>query len=254
MKRLISLAWFVAMAALPFSDRAQAQRAEYNAMVTKHAKANAVPEALVHRVIVRESRYQPALVGHGGTIGLMQIKLATARGLGYTGDAEGLRDPETNLLYGVKYLAGAYRVANGNHDRAVAYYASGYYEAAKRWRIEHARHPEPMLASAPPRDAVKSADVAKPTEAKPSEAKPEGSKPENEARPEEAAATLEDRVKPLEATQLEAAAAAPQDNPKPQIAVAKPKKQIHKKLAEAKELVPRPPARIPTGANTAKPR
>ena len=37
----------------------------------------------------------------------MQIKLATARGLGYTGDAAGLRDPDTNLTYGIKYLAGA---------------------------------------------------------------------------------------------------------------------------------------------------
>ena len=53
--------------------------------MAKHAKANAVPEALVHRVIVRESRYRPGLVGRGGTIGLMQIKLATARSLGYTG-------------------------------------------------------------------------------------------------------------------------------------------------------------------------
>ena len=96
-----------------------------------------VPEALVHRVIVRESRYQPALVGRGGTIGLMQIKLATARGLGYTGDAEGLRDPDTNLTYGVKYLAGAYRAANGDHDRAMHYYAAGYYLVAKRQRLEH---------------------------------------------------------------------------------------------------------------------
>ena len=62
-----------------------------------HASANNVPEALVHRVIVRESKYHPDLVGRGGTIGLMQIKLATARGLGYTGDAAGLRDPDTNL-------------------------------------------------------------------------------------------------------------------------------------------------------------
>jgi soluble lytic murein transglycosylase-like protein len=93
---------------------------------------------LVHRVIVRESRYQPTLIGSGGTIGLMQIKLATARGLGYTGNAEGLRDPDTNLTYGVKYLAGAYRAANGDHDRAVHLYASGYYDVAKRWRRERA--------------------------------------------------------------------------------------------------------------------
>ena len=105
MKRLLSLGWLAAMAALPFPETALAQHAEYDALVATHAKANGVPEALVHRVIVRESRYQPGLVGRGGTIGLMQIKLATARGLGYTGDAAGLRDPNTNLTYAVKYLA-----------------------------------------------------------------------------------------------------------------------------------------------------
>ena len=132
MKRPYLLACFAAMAALYLPQAALAQRAEYEAMVASHAGANGVPAALVHRVIVRESRYQPRLVGRGGTIGLMQIKLATARGLGYTGDAEGLRDPDTNLTYGVKYLAGAYRAANGDHDRAVHYYAAGYYEVAKR--------------------------------------------------------------------------------------------------------------------------
>jgi soluble lytic murein transglycosylase-like protein len=149
MKRLLSLAWLAAIAPLLFSQPALAQRAQYDALVATHAQANGLPEALVHRVIVRESRYQPHLVGRGGTIGLMQIKLATARGLGYTGTAEGLRDPNTNLTYAVKYLAGAYRAANGDHNRAVAYYAGGYYYAAKRQRHERVRHAEPMLASAP---------------------------------------------------------------------------------------------------------
>ena len=148
MKRLLSLAWLAAVVTL-LPHTAQAQRAQYDALVASHAQANGVPEALVHRVIVRESRYQPHLIGRGGTIGLMQIKLATARGLGYTGTAEGLRDPNTNLTYAVKYLAGAYRAANGDHNRAVAYYAGGYYYAAKRQRHEHIRHSEPMLASAP---------------------------------------------------------------------------------------------------------
>lgn len=65
-------------------------------------------------------------------MGLMQIKHATARGLGYTGPASGLLDPEINLNYAVRYLAGAYRAADGNADRAVSYYARGYYYAAKR--------------------------------------------------------------------------------------------------------------------------
>ena len=143
MKRLLTLAALAATLALTSTDGARAQRANYanyNELVARHAQANSVPEALVHRVIVRESRYQPHLIGRGGTIGLMQIKLATARGLGYTGSAAGLRDPDTNLTYAVKYLAGAYRAANGDHARAVHYYASGYYYAAKRQRLAHGRH------------------------------------------------------------------------------------------------------------------
>jgi soluble lytic murein transglycosylase-like protein len=123
-------------AALTLPQAATAGEADYAELVAAHARANGVPEALVHRVIVRESRYQPGLVGRGGTIGLMQIKLATARGVGYTGDAAGLRDPDTNLRYAVKYLAGAYRAANGDHARAVRYFAGGYYYVAKKQRQE----------------------------------------------------------------------------------------------------------------------
>jgi soluble lytic murein transglycosylase-like protein len=149
MKRFLTLAWLGVIAALAFPGLARAQHAEYDALVAAHARANGVPEALVHRVIVRESRYRPALVGRGGTIGLMQIKLATARALGYTGNAAGLRDPDTNLTYAVKYLAGAYRAANGDHNRAIHYYAAGYYQVAKRQRLEHLRHPVSLLARPP---------------------------------------------------------------------------------------------------------
>lgn len=138
MKSTLSAVWLVAIAALPFSQGALARDAQYDALVATHAKANNLPEALVHRVIVRESGYRPSLVSHGN-IGLMQIKLGTARSLGYTGTAEGLRDPETNLTWAVKYLAGAYHAANGDHKRAIHYYASGYYVTAKR---QH-RHQDP---------------------------------------------------------------------------------------------------------------
>lgn len=97
-----------------------------------HAKLNDVPEDLVHRVVVRESKYNPRAVGRGGAMGLMQIKTATARGLGYEGQPVGLLDAETNLTYAVKYLAGAYRVAGGDRDQAVRNYARGYYYQAKQ--------------------------------------------------------------------------------------------------------------------------
>lgn len=99
-------------------------------LISRHAAANGVPEDLVRRVIRRESRGNARAVSKGN-YGLMQIRLGTARGMGYTGTAAGLLDADTNMTYAVKYLAGAYRVAGGNQDRAVGYYAAGYYFAAK---------------------------------------------------------------------------------------------------------------------------
>ena len=163
MQRLLSLAWLTAMAALPFSQAAHAQRAEYNGLVATHAKANAVPEALVHRVIVRESKYQAHLVGRGGTIGLMQIKLATARDLATPATPRGCAIPTPTSPTPVKYLAGAYRAANGDASRAMSYYASGYYAAAKRQRlaagarrgIDQFGNPVPAPADAPPELAAR---------------------------------------------------------------------------------------------------
>ena len=230
MNRSPNLVWIVAVAALSFGSKAQAQqRAQYEALVATHAKANLVPEELVHRVIVRESKYHPELLGRGGAIGLMQIKLPTARGLGYTGDAAGLRDPETNLTYGIKYLAGAYRAANGDHDRAVHYYASGYYYAAKRQRIEHVAEAKAAPASAPPKE------LPKPEQQAPAESK------QAVAAPAEAVAEPKEAAKPVDAAVA------------PKAVAVKPKRHA-RKLADAKTLVPRPPASVPNGANATKPR
>ena len=122
-----------ALAVAAVAQPAHAQRSSYDGLIASHAAANGVPAELVHRVIVRESRYNPR-ASNKGNYGMMQIRLGTARALGYSGTAQGLLDPDTNLTYAVKYLAGAYRTAGGNHAQAVRYYASGYYYAAKRHR------------------------------------------------------------------------------------------------------------------------
>jgi soluble lytic murein transglycosylase-like protein len=129
--------------------RAIAGGRPYDSLIASHAASNGVPAELVHRVIVRESRYRANAMGRGGASGLMQIKLATARAMGYTGSASGLLDPETNLTYGVKYLAGAYRTARGHHGRTVSYYASGYYYAAKRQRAPATAYAQVAPAAAP---------------------------------------------------------------------------------------------------------
>ena len=101
-----------------------------DSLIAKHAAANNVPESLVRRVIHRESRGNPRAV-NVGNYGLMQIRLGTARAMGYRGSARGLLDADTNMTYAVKYLAGAWRAAGGNANRAVHYYAAGYYRSGK---------------------------------------------------------------------------------------------------------------------------
>jgi soluble lytic murein transglycosylase-like protein len=101
-----------------------------DSLITRHAAANNLPEALLRRIIKRESGGNPHVISKGN-YGLMQIRLGTARAMGYQGTAAGLLDPDTNMTYAVKYLAGAYHTAGGNADRTVHYYAAGYYYAAK---------------------------------------------------------------------------------------------------------------------------
>jgi hypothetical protein len=106
-------------------DRTADRRSQFEGMVEQQASANGVPASLVHRVIMRESGYNPRAVS-SGNYGMMQIRLGTARAMGYNGSAAGLLDAETNMTYAVRYLAGAYRAAGGNESRAVALYARGY--------------------------------------------------------------------------------------------------------------------------------
>lgn len=109
----------------------QSPRTEIDRLIEKYAELYDVPVALVRRVVKRESNFRPGATNRGH-YGLMQIKPATARSMGYKGTARGLLDAETNLKYSVKYLRGAYLVADGNHDRADRLYQSGYYYHAKR--------------------------------------------------------------------------------------------------------------------------
>jgi soluble lytic murein transglycosylase-like protein len=116
---------------VPLSGASAQEGGAYSSLVARHAAAHGLPPSLVHRVIMRESRYNPRAVSKGN-YGMMQIRLGTARAMGYSGGAAGLLDANTNMTYAVKYLAGAYRAAGGNHDRAVALYARGYHDVARR--------------------------------------------------------------------------------------------------------------------------
>ena len=112
----------------------EAQAPPRNALserVAYYSGAYNVPESLINRSIQRESGFNPA-ARHGPFWGLMQIRLDTARSMGYRGPARGLLDADTNLKYGVAYLSNAYVVGGRNPERALALYSSGYFYEARR--------------------------------------------------------------------------------------------------------------------------
>ena len=112
------------------------------ALIRKYARIHDIPESLLHRVIQRESDYNPA-ARNGPYYGLMQILPQTARTMGYRGAPSGLLDAETNLMYAGRYLRGAWLVSHGSESRAVMWYAKGYYYEAKRracWRKPACAH------------------------------------------------------------------------------------------------------------------
>ena len=104
---------------------------EMDALVAKYASYYRIPASLIHRVIRRESGYN-AGARNGPYYGLMQILPQTAHQMGYNGPPSGLLDAETNLRYAGRYLAGAWMLSHGSQDKAVYWYAHGYYYEAKR--------------------------------------------------------------------------------------------------------------------------
>lgn len=103
---------------------------ELRASINHWADHYELPRDLVHRLAIRESTHRPA-ARNGPYYGLLQILPATARSMGYSGPNSGLLDADTNLEFALKYLDGAYLVADGDPDRAIFLYAKGYYPEAK---------------------------------------------------------------------------------------------------------------------------
>lgn len=111
-----------------FSRNWQAGRNEYRAIVERESLMLGVPPAFVDAIMAVESHYNPASIGFDGEIGLMQVMLPTARMLGFTGTPADLAVPETNIHYGAKYLAGAWRLAGGDVCTAAMKYRAGHGE------------------------------------------------------------------------------------------------------------------------------
>jgi soluble lytic murein transglycosylase-like protein len=108
----------------------RSSRVRFEDLIEDAAAKHGVPLALAHAVIRVESNYNPGARGSAGEVGLMQIKPATARGLGYRGSVRALYDPATNLEWGMRYLAAAHKLASGDTCGTILRYNAGHF--AKR--------------------------------------------------------------------------------------------------------------------------
>jgi soluble lytic murein transglycosylase-like protein len=102
-----------------------ARAAALKPLIVRYASENGLPYGLADAVVRLESRYNPG-ARNGPNMGLTQINFRTAQSLGYQGTAAGLLDAETNLRYGLKYLAKAYQLAGGDTCGTILRYQSGH--------------------------------------------------------------------------------------------------------------------------------
>jgi len=107
------------------SRRWSAQDA-YAADIDAAAASAGIPLDVAYGLIAHESGFNANAIGDNGrSYGLVQIQLATARGLGYTGDGPGLLVPAVNVSLGFRYLRGQLDRA-GTIAAALSAYNGGY--------------------------------------------------------------------------------------------------------------------------------
>jgi soluble lytic murein transglycosylase-like protein len=102
--------------------------ADYRALAAAEATRGGLPPEVADSIMAVESGYNPDAVGGAGEIGLMQILPSTARMLGFNGSNAELAVPQTNIRYGVAYLARAWRLAGGDICTAAMKYRAGHGE------------------------------------------------------------------------------------------------------------------------------
>lgn len=108
---------------------------DYVTIILAAAKKAQVTGALLLAICTHESGLKNVLVPHDGgtpTYGICQVKLGTAKMMGYTGTAKGLMEPKTNAKWAAEYLKYQKSRYAGDWVKSVAAYNSGTYFESKK--------------------------------------------------------------------------------------------------------------------------
>ncbi|WP_095155198.1 lytic transglycosylase domain-containing protein [Pseudomonas sp. Irchel 3E13] len=103
----------------------------YAELIAAAAKANDLPEALLHAVVQAESRYDANARSGSGAMGLMQLMPETAKELGVSNAL----DPAANLDGGARYLKRMMKLFDNDIALAVAAYNAGPDAVLSRGRV-----------------------------------------------------------------------------------------------------------------------
>lgn len=92
-----------------------------------------LPPGLLRALCFVESSHRVSIIhhhdGNGDSVGICQIKLATANVLGFRGTQKELMEPKNNIYYAGAYLQKQLMRYDNDLNKAVAAYNSGtYYE------------------------------------------------------------------------------------------------------------------------------
>jgi len=109
---------------LPFYSRLNPLQKSYADKIAAEARAMGISPKLAVAIAYQESRLNPQVgKGSAGEIGVMQVRPETAKMLGI--DAERLKDPNTNIITGLRYLKQALDAAEGDPRLAALGYNAG---------------------------------------------------------------------------------------------------------------------------------
>ena len=108
--------------AVPASNAAQGH---VISLIQAMAPAQGVPTWFALRIARVESNYNPRMRGAAGEYGVFQMKCATAKGIGFSGNCAALLDPRTNIHWGLRHLALAIGASDGNLRLAASKHNGG---------------------------------------------------------------------------------------------------------------------------------
>jgi soluble lytic murein transglycosylase-like protein len=124
---------------------------QWCALITKYAQKNGLPPDLIAGLVWQESGGNPSAYSHSGAVGLMQVMPRDGLAAGFMckngpcfanrPSSSELSDPEFNIKYGTKMLAGLLNRYGGYREALRAYGPMdvGYSYADKVLRI-YERH------------------------------------------------------------------------------------------------------------------